>query len=416
MMYNSLMQSLFESNKLHFHILRGFLSAFVFSAFIYFEHYGITIKFINTFFALLALISLLYMPKKSVLATGFFIGLFWFYWIGYSFKYNGVGYLEPFVTFSFAIIYMLFFGVLALTNKPYIRAILLFGLSFFEPFDWNWMQIELIFIESYLGVYKYQFALILASLSIPFYIKNKYKYTPLLLLILANQNLSIYQKEQKMSDLKIKLVASDIKQEKKWKRESLEPTILLGYNEIQSAIKQDYDVIVFPESFFPIYMNQNPKIIEQLKEISKEISIVTGSLYYDNGNNYNVTYLFEDGNYSFAKKLVLVPFGEYIPLPEFARDFINDTFFAGQSDFKTATEPSDFMIKGQKFRNAICYEATCSEIYEGELNYVIATSNNAWFAPSIEPTLQKLLMKYYARKNGVTIYHSANYKGSGIIQ
>ncbi len=74
------------------------------------------------------------------------------------------------------------------------------------------------------------------------------------------------------------------------------------------------------------------------------------------------------------------------------------------------------MIKGLKFRNAICYEATCAEIYEGDVDFVIATSNNAWFAPSIEPTIQKLLMRYYARKNATTIYHSANYKGTGIIK
>lgn len=410
------MQSLFYSNRLHIDILKGFITALLFSAFIYLEHYGLTIKFLNTFFGLLALTSLIYLPKRSVLAAGFFIGLLWFYWIGYSFKYNGVGYLEPFITLSFGVIYMLFFGIMALTKKPYIRAFILFGLSFFEPFDWNWMQIELLFVESYLGVHKYQLALILAAVTIPFYIKNKYKYLPLLLLILANPHLSIYKKEQQRSDLKIKLVATDIKQGKKWKKESLEPTLLLGYKEIKEAVKENYDVIVFPESFFPIYMNKNPKIIAQLKELSKDIAIVTGSLYYDKGNNYNVTYIFEDGKYNFAKKLVLVPFGEYVPLPEFARDFINEQFFAGQSDFKTATKPSDLIIKGQKFRNAICYEATCSEIYEGNPDYVIATSNNAWFAPSIEPTLQKLLMRYYARKNGVTIYHSANYKGSGVIQ
>ena len=117
-----------------------------------------------------------------------------------------------------------------------------------------------------------------------------------------------------------------------------------------------------------------------------------------------------------AKKLVLVPFGEYVPLPKFMQKFINDTFFKGSSDFLTAKEPTDFVIKGVKFRNAICYEATCQEIYDGDVNYVIATSNNAWFTPSIEPTLQRLLMKYYARKNGVTIYHSANSKGTGVVK
>jgi apolipoprotein N-acyltransferase len=129
-----------------------------------------------------------------------------------------------------------------------------------------------------------------------------------------------------------------------------------------------------------------------------------------------VTYLFDNGKIAIAKKLVLVPFGEYIPLPKFAQKFINDTFFSGASDFETADKPTDFTIKGVKFRNAICYEATCAEIYKGDVHYVIATSNNAWFAPSIEPILQRLLMEYYARKNGVTIYHAANYKGSGVIK
>ncbi|HEY9203679.1 MAG TPA: apolipoprotein N-acyltransferase, partial [Sulfurimonas sp.] len=174
--------------------------------------------------------------------------------------------------------------------------------------------------------------------------------------------------------------------------------------------------VIFPESVFPFFMNKAPLIFEELKKASYDIAIVAGSLLSENGMHYNVTYMFEEGNFKVAKKLVLVPFGEYIPLPKFAQDFINEIFFGGVSDFKTATEPTDFTIKGVKFRNAICYEATCQEIYEGEVDFVIAISNNAWFAPSIEPTLQKLLMRYYARKNGATIYHSANYRGTGIIK
>ena len=409
------MQHFFQVKKPYMQIIMGLITAIFFSAFIYLEHYGFTLKILNTFFGLLALISLIYFPKKSILASGFFIGLFWFYWIGYSFEYNSVGYLTPFITLGFALIYMLFFGTLAFSDKPYFRALILFGLSFFEPFDWNWMQIELLFVDSYLGLYKYQFVLILASIVLPYYLKNRYKYFSIIFLILASPSLSIYKHEQKQSDLKIKLVATDIKQESKWLRESLNPTIKFAYKEMEKAIDEAYDVIIFPESFFPLYMNKNPKLIKELKKISKDITIVTGSLYLENGNNYNVTYLFDNGRVSFAKKLVLVPFGEYVPLPKFARDFINKTFFAGQADFKTADKPSDLSIKGEKFRNAICYEATCSEIYEGDVDFVIAISNNAWFAPSIEPTVQKLLMRFYARKNGATIYHAANYKGSGII-
>ena len=394
-------------------ILLGILTALLFSAFIYFEEYDLTNRFINTIFGISALALFLYIPKRSILIAGFLIGLLWFYWIGYSFEYQGVGYMTPIITLSFAVIYMLFFAPLYFTNKAYLRAILLLGLSFFEPFDSNWLQIELIFVDSYIGVFKYQLIIVLLALSLIEYVKKPYKFAPLLLIILAfNFNAPL----QKESDLKIKLVSTDIKQDIKWKRETLIPTVEMTYSEIRDAVKEKYDLIVFPESVFTLYMNRSPKLFQSLMYLSQDITIIAGSLLNENGFNYNVTYMFQDGKYKVAKKLVLVPFGEYIPLPKFAQKFINDTFFSGASDFVIAESPTDFIIKGVKFRNAICYEATCQEIYEGEVDFVIATSNNAWFAPSIEPTLQKLLLKYYGRKNGVTIYHSANYKGTGIIQ
>jgi apolipoprotein N-acyltransferase len=167
---------------------------------------------------------------------------------------------------------------------------------------------------------------------------------------------------------------------------------------------------------FSLFMNTHPRLVALLQKLSFQISIVAGALLVENDENFNVTYFFEDGKYSIAKKMVLVPFGEYVPLPKFAQKIVSDFFFDGQSDFIGAKEPTDFIIKGVKFRNAICYEATCQELYEGDVQYMLATSNNAWFAPSIEPTIQKLLMRYYARKNGVTIYSSANYKGTGIVQ
>jgi len=393
-------------------ITLGILTALLFSGFIYFEEYSLTNKFINTLFGLSSLALFLYIPKRSILIAGFLIGFLWFYWIGYSFKYQDVGYMTPIVTIGFGFIYLLFFAPLAVTNKPYIRAILLFSLSFFEPFDFNWLQIELIFVDSYIGIFKYQLALVLFALSTPSLLDGKFKYTPLLTLLLA-LNFSTPQKKE--MPLKIKLVATEIKQEYKWKREALRPTINLIYKEINKAIFQGYDVVVLPESVFPLYMNRNISLLNSLLTLSEKITIVAGALYREKNLKYNVTYMFQKGNYQIAKKVTLVPFGEYIPLPSFAKKFINDLFFSGSSDFIGAKKPTDFMIKGIKFRNAICYEATCQEIYDGDVKYVIAISNNAWFTPSIEPTLQKLLMKFYAHKNNVTIYHSANIKGSGVI-
>ena len=396
-----------------FDLLLGAATALFFSSFIYFEHFDLTLKLLNSVFGVLALAMLLYIPKRAVLAAGFFIGLLWFYWIGYSFKYNGVSNMESIITLLFGVIYMSFFGVLALTNTIALRAVLLFILSFVEPFDFNWLQIELLFVESYFGIFKYQLVFILTALLLPAYTKKPYKYAPLLLLVLA---LNFNPQTQKDAPLKIKLVATDIKQDEKWKRENIAPTIDLIYKEIIKAKDDGYDLVIFPESVFPFYMNRSKIIQDDLKTFSNDIAIVAGSLFIENDLHYNVTYMFNKGEVEVAKKLILVPFGEYIPLPDFAKKIVNETFFAGASDFKTAKKPTDFEIEGVKFRNAVCYEATCQEIYEGDVDFVIAISNNAWFSPSIEPTLQRMLMKYYARKNAATIYHSANYKGTGVIK
>ena len=89
---------------------------------------------------------------------------------------------------------------------------------------------------------------------------------------------------------------------------------------------------------------------------------------------------------------------------------INNIFYEGASDYSKALAPTDFIIKGEKFRNAICYEATTDKIFENlnDTKYMIAISNNAWFIPSIEPTLQDLLLKYYSKKYGVMIFHMVN--------
>jgi len=402
----SLMEQLLKKTLL------GLLTATLFSGFIYFEYFGLTNYLINSIFGIAAFYLLLTIPKKAVLVAGFFIGLFWFYWIGYSFKYTGVGYITPFVTFGFGIIYTLFFSPLAFTNKSYMRATFLFALSFFEPFSFNWMKFELLFTQSYFGVQKWQLALILVALVVAIELPKKYKALALAFLVGA---IDFSQTKVTPPPLKIKLVQTHILQQEKWLLKNQYSIVQQNFQAIKKAIKQHYDLVVLPESTFPLYLNTQPQLIALLKELSLKIAIVTGALYYENGKNYNVSYFFEDGKMQIAKKMVLVPFGEYIPLPKFMQKIINDFFFNGEADFSHANNPTDFIIKGTKFRNAICYEATTDAIFKGDVKYVIAISNNGWFVPSIEPTLQNLLMKFYSKKYGVMIYHSANAEGGGVI-
>ncbi len=394
--------------------LHALLLAASFSFFLYSAHFGFTCKVCNTLFGLLALGWFLKAERSVVLGAGFFIGLLWFYWIGFSFEYYNVTYMIPLVSFGFGIVYLLFFGVLALTNRIWLRALLLFGLSFVEPMDFNWMVPELLFLDSYLGMTKMDLGITLAVLTFVLTCKHPWRYGALLLLLFAAG--TPHHSDPVMPPLKIKTVATDLSQELKWKS-ALEPRITQSnLDAIEHAIDEGYELVILPESAFPLFLNLRPDLLEILREKSHRIAIVTGALLYEAGNNYNVTYHFEAGRMDVAKKMVLVPFGEYIPLPAFMRDYVNRTFFDGASDYLSADSPTDFIIAGTPFRNAVCYEATCDELYAAQPRYMIATSNNAWFMPSIEPTLQHLLLRFYARKHHTVIFHAANAAGTGIIR
>ncbi|MGZ8546890.1 MAG: apolipoprotein N-acyltransferase [Sulfuricurvum sp.] len=388
------------------------LIALSFSAFIYFEHFHLTSKILNTLLALGALYGLLHAPKISLPIAGFWIGLLWCYWIGYSFQYYGLAWAQWLVALGFGFVYALYYGTLALTHRAGLRALILFGLTFVWPMDFNWMQPELIFVESVIGFEKWQFALVLALLASMAWFSNWKKVFPLMLLPLTFQ---FTHTPPPMPPLKIKLISTNIPQDVKWQAFILDETINSNLALIDEAITQNYDLVVLPEAAFTLYMNHEPFLMKELQKKSASIAILTGTLYDENNLNYNVSYLFDHGKVTVAKKMVLVPFGEYVPLPSFLKGWVNRTIFGGGSDFVTAEKPTDFIIKGVKFRNAICYEATREELYTHEARYLIATSNNGWFKPSIEPTLQNLLIRFYARKNKSMVFHSANGGGSGVV-
>jgi apolipoprotein N-acyltransferase len=383
-----------------------------FSAFLYFEHFDLTSKFLNTILGLAALYGFLFVSKKTILLSGFFIGLLWCYWIGFSFQYYGLGWATWLVALGFGIVYSLYYGTMALTTNAYLRALILFGLTFVWPMDFNWMQPELIFVESYMGFEKWQFALILFSLALTKQFENFKKIIPLIFLLGA---IETTYTPPPMPDVKIKLVSTDISQDFKWQSERLDQTLAENFAAIDDAIAQGYDLVVLPESAFPIYMNEHDTISEALAARSLHIAILTGTLHKEDNLNYNVSYLYSKGTLTIAKKTILVPFGEYIPLPEFLRGWVNREIFGGGADFVTAEKPTDFEVKGVSFRNAVCYEATREELYTPEVRYMIAVSNNGWFKPSIEPTVQKLLIRFYARKNNTIVFHAANGGGSGIL-
>ncbi|MDE5602858.1 MAG: apolipoprotein N-acyltransferase, partial [Helicobacter sp.] len=216
--------------------------------------------------------------------------------------------------------------------------------------------------------------------------------------------------------LKIKTIQTNIPQDLRWQEENLQNIINLNFELITQAIQENYDLIILPETAFPLVLNHHPKLMQTLRDKSQNITILTGAIHEDKGI-YNSAYLFKKGEVQIFHKIILVPFGEKIPLPSFLVNFINHVFFQDKNDFTPSTNktPNSALINGEKFHIAICYEATREEFYESNPKFLLALSNNAWFNPSIESTLQKLLMLYFAKNHGTTIYHSSNASASFIL-
>ena len=392
---------------------KSILTAVFFSYFIYSNYLGLDVKFINTIFAIMGIYFLFVLNKKELFLSGFLIAIFWFWWVGYSFIYYGLEYLIPLILLGVGLIYGVLFYFIGYFNNLYYKIGYIFALSFINPFGFNWFKLELPFINTYLGTSKVEYLIILLSVAFYFNYKDQYKvksisafFVVLLSLYFNNyMNQTVIEKPS----LKIKEYQTKIEQSTKWNKRYKEKIVQDNLVAIQNAISEEFDLIIMPETAFPLVLNKTHGLETKLLELSYEISIVTGSLYEKDGLYYNSTYLYQKGKVEVAHKVVLVPFGEAIPLPEKIRNFINDIFYNGAKDYETAKEPSTFTIKGVKFRNAICYEATTDDVYKNlDTPYVIVTSNNAWFAPSIQPTLQNLLMKYYKNKYNLHYFNVTN--------
>ena len=394
-------------------IIKGLIAALLFSASLYLSNFGMDYKIINTIFALISLYFLLSIPRVALFYTGFFVGLFWFYWISLSFQYYGLSFLIPIVILGIALLSALIFLLIGISNEIKYRALLIFALSFLEPFGFNWLKFELLLINSYFDVTKLSLGLVIIAMVLLAYRKNLLFIGVILAAFFTNTAASI-----KESELKIALPEYSFEQRYKWNRKNVQAITIKNIEQIEQAILNGDEVVVLPETTFPILLNEHYDLINHLKKLSEQITIITGGLYFENNEYKNSTYIFQEGELQVAHKVVLVPFGEAVPFPEKIKNLINDVFYDGSKDYTKADKPTDFKINDIEFRNAICYEATKDEIYESldGVKYIIATSNNAWFTPSIEPHLQKRMMQFYAKKYDVIIYHQANGSANAVIK
>jgi apolipoprotein N-acyltransferase len=417
------------------HIIEGLFIAICLSSFIYIEHFGLLNGYIlqatNTILALFGLYRIIKADTPTWFFAGFFIGIGWFWWMGVSFNYYNLAYLVMPVIILIGLIVgaiFLFSGYLAsfisqkiedrfpLIDKRFtvyiLRAFTLLIPSFFELFGFNWLKLQLLFIDSFLGVQMWQYIALLLILAL--YATSKKSILLLLLIVSIDFKKPKIYTPKSLKDIELVSTYIDVKQ--KWLPQNREKYTNLALKKIDNAIAHGKKLIILPESLLPYFLNLERPYLDKFLERSKDIVIVVGSLYFKSANNYrNSAYIIKDGNYSVANKVVLVPFGEANPLPNFLAKWVNKIFFDGAVDYKADSTFSYIKALDKEYKVAICYEGTSAKTYEDNPPFLIVISNNGWFKPSIEPTLQKLLMKYFSKLHNTAIYHSINGSKSYIV-
>ncbi|MGH8372390.1 MAG: apolipoprotein N-acyltransferase [Gammaproteobacteria bacterium] len=186
----------------------------------------------------------------------------------------------------------------------------------------------------------------------------------------------------------VSLVQGDIPQTTKWAPETFEPTMQL-YRRLTEA-HWTSQLIIWPEAAVPDYYDDvKESYLDPLEQEARihGTDMLVGVPTEDiaNGHYYNsvISMGKHDGVYN---KRHLVPFGEFFPVPEWVRRWL-ELMDLPYSDFtRGAADQPLLQVAGYPVGVSICYEdAFSSEIIRTlpQAAFLVNVSNDGWFGDSI---------------------------------
>lgn len=328
----------------------------------------------------------------------------------------------------------------------------------FTGFPWNLLGITqvrilpLIQISTLTGVYGVSFLIILvnsvlANLCRALYFKSKEKnqgmkqYIPLIAAIAAIVGTLIYGfNELKKSEkeinsgkpLALTLVQGGILQELKWKP-SLASDHFKTYLDLsRQSLKSDPDLIIWPESSLPFYLEQHPSVQHTIRRLATEggAGVLIGGDHRTTTyprRYYNSAYFFPSSGEKWKRydKVHLVPYGEYTPLKNFL-PFLSsvvpweDDFSAGKElilfNFVRAHGDYNTVLK---LGTLICFEdifpGLVREMVEMGAEVLINLTNDAWYGRTIAPFQHAYAALFRAVENRIYLARSTNTGYSCVI-
>ena len=189
------------------------------------------------------------------------------------------------------------------------------------------------------------------------------------------------------------------------------------------AIDPRPDLVIWPESAIPAFLNVEPMIRERVSQFTRKMGsyLLSGSQHLSpQGEIHNSAYLFSPAGRIVGRydKVHLVPFGEYVP----ARSWLPFVkyYTIREEDFTAGQGYRLFEIKpGVKMGPMICFESVFPEISRAIVskgaNILVIITNDAWFKRTAAAEQHAKLAIFRAVENGVWVIRSATTGVSCVI-
>jgi apolipoprotein N-acyltransferase len=312
--------------------------------------------------------------------------------------------------------------------------------NLFGGIGWNilaysqYEQLPVIQMADITGSYGVSFLIVIVNLavfSVIYAIRHKtrlakpiFGLTFVLLIVAAvllhgNHRIGKLYSEQADKEIKIALIQGNIAQAHKWDS-AQKDHILDKYKSLtRRAAREKPDIIIWPETSIPGYLNKDARLMPFMERVSKEAGIpilagapMAGIDDHNRDVELNSAVLFSKKGYIIQRynKLHLVMFGEFIPFERYFPAIRH--FFPITGNFIPGDEYTLFTIRGLDFSSLICFE----DIFPGIVrdftkkgaDFLVNITNDAWFGKSAAPYQHAANSVFRAVENRRPLVRSAN--------
>ncbi len=236
---------------------------------------------------------------------------------------------------------------------------------------------------------------------------------------------SYYSSSADKAALRVSVLQGNIPQEEKWDSK-IKNIIFEKYKRLtfMSAIEKS-DLIVWPETSFPGFLEDEPVMAAQLRNVVRQsrTDVLVGAPTcgdLEKGLRFYNSAIFYGPDGEERKrynKVHLVPFGEYVPFEpflSFIRNFVQiGHFTAGEERtiFTMVTRYQKINLE-VKFAALICYEdifpGLVREFCNNGADFLVNMTNDAWFGKTSAPYQHAQASVFRAVENRVNVVRATN--------